>query len=421
MDNNFHLIIEEVLPLIKKTFARKVESLLLNEFEKKLLNDENRYGFQNFKDIAYEAMHEKILKIESEKTSIIDESVIIFKTYLNLGLDEDIFLNKSLYDFFLYEISCYFWWKIQFSVNSEFIPISKDFDSYKHFLDSIYPYFYSFVVEHKYYDSIEPLKEKYCLSALLEFFSIEDYFSNLYVSTYKLDLDEKKASTNSLQYEVVYSEFKDYYILLSKIMKVMPFNRCTKLSGHMYATGNLSSDTKILSFHIPLENDSSLIAMFEHLLTSLTSSLLFILSERVKDPNTPENIDFKKIKSLINKINEASQLANAFSTVQKNEKKSNFLNKRASLLTGMNVLMYRFYEEHNETKSYNDYLKYIQKLFQKEGYIAKESFKGTTDQKHIKVELPSSKVDKEFIISIGTLRSALQDFEENMIRYNNLG
>ena len=332
-------ILDDVFPLFTKSTSIRLQTLILNEFEKSELEKRNLYGFKEFKIIVSEVMNSPLLNINDKKISIIDRLEIIFKSGEIKNLPKEIdFLGKNGFDIFCYEVFCFFWWKLQFSEEDTYKPIVKYFEYNVSIINDLYINFWRFVCGHELFPNIRPLIEKYNLSALLDLYSVEDYFVDLYVNGFLLLNGEVK-------------DLKYFYEQMYNIMHLIPFNRITRLSSNFGITPKKSlyppTENMSFSFEIPLNIKSSLITLFHQLSMQLNFILINELMSKTDPYKSVKKMNEDEIHQLVEQIRQCSQLMDSISRLQRKVDTPYFLNKKVSLLTALSVLLYQFYEKEN--------------------------------------------------------------------------
>lgn len=407
--DQLNVIHEEFVEVLKTSFTLRLQILLLNEYEKLILEEKNLFSYD-----AFLSMQKRSLDLENTKGEFYKYAVEQAK---NIEITPDdseyAFLNKNKFQLFAHELKEFLVWRAQNENSSNYCPITPPKYLTEFQLKSL-PLAKYAITQIKC-EQFSDLQSKYNLSSLLSLFTIEDYFVDLYISTY-LIIKAKLSDVESLLYQV------------NSIMRLLPFNRISnQASNFKLATSDPSYkenlDT-IVGISISYNLESSIIDIFHQLSLQLTTQFLNKAVTRNATLNLKDPQNLKEMSKLLDQIRQLTKVTQTVSKLYKQEDSPYLLNQKSSLLTGLLILLYKSYEKSYPNPSTADFLEHVSTLFKKRGYKTKILRDRLIDNHKVTVTVPLNKegrIEKTHIDLIyGTIRTKKNTFPDDLIRFNKL-
>ena len=407
--HQLNTIHEEFVEVLKTSFTLRLQTLLLNEYEKLILEEKNLFSYDSFI-----SMQKRSLDLDDTEGEFYKYAVEHAK---NIGITPDdseyAFLNKTKFQLFTNELKEFLVWRAQTETSSNYCPNSPP----KYLTQSQLRSFplARYAITQINCEQFSELQSRYNLSSLLSLFTIEDYFVDLYISTYLL----------------IKSEWLDIEGLLHQInslMRLLPFNRIKRNASNFklhtsdpFYTENLDTAVKL---SIPYNLDSSIIDMFHQLSVQLTTQFLNNAVTKNATLNLTEPQNFNELSKLLEQISQLTKLTQTVAKLYKQEDSPYLLNQKSSLLTGLFILLYKFYEKRHLKPSRAEFLEYVSKLFKRRGFETTVFTDGPIDTHQVRVTVPLTKegrINKIYINLIyGTIRTKKNNFSDEIIRFNKL-
>ena len=407
--HQLNTIHEEFVEVLKTSFTLRLQTLLLNEYEKLILEEKNLFSYDDFI-----SMQKRSLDLEDTESEFYKYAIEHAK---NIGINpndsEYIFLNKNKFQLFTHELKEFLVWRAQTETSSSYCPTSRP----KYLTDSQLRSIplAKYAITQINCDQFSELRSRYHLSSLLSLFTIEDYFVDLYISTYLL-IKSNWSDVGSLLHQI------------NSLMRLLPFNRIKRNASNFelhtsdpFYTENLDT---VIKLSIPYNLDSSIIDIFHQLSVQLTTQFLNNAVTKNSTLNSKDPRKLKELSNLLEQINHLTKLTQTVAKLYKQEDSPYLLNQKSSLLTGLFVLLYKFYEKRHPKPSTAEFLEYVSTLFKKRGYETKIFRDGPIDHHQVRVTVPLTKGGKSTKIYIkliyGTILTKKKTLPDEIIRFNKL-